>query len=47
MISISIPMPEGLSPLAPALFDEHLSYIIHSYTLQGIPVLVHCRGGVG
>ncbi|KAF8504125.1 hypothetical protein JB92DRAFT_2969022 [Gautieria morchelliformis] len=44
---LRVPIPEGLSPPSPSLFDQHLSYIIHFYTLQGIPVLVHCRGGVG
>ncbi|KAF8580005.1 hypothetical protein K439DRAFT_1654413 [Ramaria rubella] len=44
---LRIPMPEGLTPTSPATLDQHLSYIINSYTLQGVPVLVHCRGGVG
>lgn len=47
VIAPSIPIPEGLTPITPTLFDQHLSYIINAYTLQGIPVLVHCRGGVG
>lgn len=43
----SIPTPEGLAPLAPACLDAHLTKVINDYTLHGIPVLVHCRGGVG
>ncbi|KAH0589325.1 hypothetical protein H2248_005087 [Termitomyces sp. 'cryptogamus'] len=42
-----IPIPEGLAPLSPASLDENLTKIITTYTLHGIPVLVHCRGGVG
>lgn len=43
----SLPIPEGLAPLAPAYLDVHLTNLINQYTLRGIPVLVHCRGGVG
>lgn len=42
-----IPIPEGLPPSTPALIDAHLLRLITQYTLNGIPVLVHCRGGVG
>lgn len=45
--SCSIPIPEGLAPLSPSLFDAHLTRLIETYTLNGIHVLVHCRGGVG
>ncbi|PSS30946.1 hypothetical protein PHLCEN_2v2515 [Hermanssonia centrifuga] len=42
-----LPTPEGLAPASVTTFDEHLTRLIDAYTLQGIPVLVHCRGGVG
>ncbi|KAG6891736.1 hypothetical protein C0992_006156 [Termitomyces sp. T32_za158] len=42
-----IPIPEGLAPLSPASLDANLTKIITTYTLRGVPVLVHCRGGVG
>jgi len=42
-----IPTPEGLAPLTPASLDTQLTKVINTYTLSGIPVLVHCRGGVG
>lgn len=44
---LRIPTPEGFAPLTPRLLDAHLAKLIHSYTLRGIPILVHCRGGVG
>ncbi|EPQ57374.1 phosphotyrosine protein phosphatases II [Gloeophyllum trabeum ATCC 11539] len=44
---LRIPMPEGLAPLTPQLLDERLSQVIESYTLRGVPILAHCRGGVG
>ncbi|KAG5653624.1 hypothetical protein H0H81_011850 [Sphagnurus paluster] len=44
---LRIPTPEGLAPLSPAALDAELTMIINTYTLRGIPVLVHCRGGVG
>ena len=40
-------MLEGLAPAAVDILDEHLTRLIQTYTLRGIPVLVHCRGGVG
>jgi hypothetical protein len=43
----SIPLPEGLAPLSPKSLDADLDRIIERYTLLGISVLVHCRGGVG
>lgn len=43
----SLPTPEGLAPLAPRFVDEHLSKVISQYTIRGVPILVHCRGGVG
>ncbi|KAG6878536.1 hypothetical protein C0993_004434 [Termitomyces sp. T159_Od127] len=42
-----IPIPEGLAPLSPASLDADLTKVIITYTLRGVPVLVHCRGGVG
>ena len=44
---LRIPTPEGFAPLTPGLLDAHLSKVIKTYTLHGVPVLVHCRGGVG
>ncbi|KAJ7668402.1 protein-tyrosine phosphatase-like protein [Mycena polygramma] len=44
---LRIPTPEGLAPPSPASLDAHLSRIIDAYTLRGVPILVHCRGGVG
>ncbi|KAK2467790.1 hypothetical protein APHAL10511_000085 [Amanita phalloides] len=42
-----LPTPEGLAPPDPASLDDVLLTIIKNYTLRGVPVLVHCRGGVG
>ncbi|KAJ7039260.1 protein-tyrosine phosphatase-like protein [Mycena alexandri] len=44
---LRIPTPEGLAPPSPAALDAHLTQIINAYTLHGVPILVHCRGGVG
>ncbi|KAJ7124902.1 protein-tyrosine phosphatase-like protein [Mycena epipterygia] len=44
---LRIPTPEGLAPPSPASLDAHLTHIINAYTLRGVPILVHCRGGVG
>ncbi|KAL4074287.1 phosphatases II, partial [Scleroderma citrinum] len=44
---LRIPLPEGLCPLSPQSLDADLTRIIQRYTMNGIPVLVHCRGGVG
>lgn len=44
---LRIPLPEGLCPLSPQSLDKDLARIIERYTINGIPVLVHCRGGVG
>lgn len=43
----SIPTPEGLAPSSVHTLDSHLTKLIHTYTLAGTPILVHCRGGVG
>jgi protein-tyrosine phosphatase len=42
-----LPTPEGLAPLTPASLDTHLTELIKTFTLHGVPVLIHCRGGVG
>jgi len=42
-----IPIPEGLAPASLELFDAHLTRLLSVYTLTGVPVLAHCRGGVG
>lgn len=44
---LRLPTPEGLAPLDPTVIDSHLERIIETYTLNGVNVLVHCRGGVG
>jgi len=44
---LRIPLPEGLAPLDVASFDAHMTRLINSYTLEGINILCHCRGGVG
>jgi protein-tyrosine phosphatase len=43
----SIPVPEGLAPADVKMLDEHLTRLIETYTLRGVAILVHCRGGVG
>lgn len=42
-----LPMPDGFTPVSIALFDAQVSLIATRYTLRGVDVLVHCRGGVG
>jgi protein-tyrosine phosphatase len=44
---LRIPTPEGLAPLDPKVINEHMDFLIANYTLKGVNVLVHCRGGVG
>ncbi|EGN99639.1 hypothetical protein SERLA73DRAFT_52088, partial [Serpula lacrymans var. lacrymans S7.3] len=44
---LRIPLPEGLAPLSAESLDAHLTRLIETYTLHGMPILVHCRGGVG
>ncbi|KZT04610.1 phosphatases II [Laetiporus sulphureus 93-53] len=44
---LRIPTPEGLAPAPLDKFDEQLGMLIENYTLRGLPMLVHCRGGVG
>jgi protein-tyrosine phosphatase len=33
--------------MSPSSLDSHLVHVIKTYTMQGIPILTHCRGGVG
>jgi protein-tyrosine phosphatase len=40
-------MPEGLTPVSLARFDGAIEHIVRDFTLQGVSVLAHCRGGVG
>ncbi|WWC64387.1 uncharacterized protein I303_106997 [Kwoniella dejecticola CBS 10117] len=44
---IRLPMPDGFTPVNIALFDSQVTLIATKYSLQGVNVLVHCRGGVG
>ncbi|KAL0580350.1 hypothetical protein V5O48_001687 [Marasmius crinis-equi] len=45
---LRLPTPEGLPPtLSPMALDTEITTLIDRYTVRGIPVLVHCRGGVG
>ncbi|KAF8197955.1 protein-tyrosine phosphatase-like protein [Pholiota molesta] len=44
---LRLPIPEGLAPTSAACLDTYLMDLINRYTLCGVPVLVHCRGGVG
>ncbi|WWC91524.1 uncharacterized protein L201_006470 [Kwoniella dendrophila CBS 6074] len=44
---IRLPMPDGFTPVNTALFDSQVTLIATKYSLQGVNVLVHCRGGVG
>ncbi|WOO80260.1 uncharacterized protein LOC62_03G003770 [Vanrija pseudolonga] len=44
---IRLPMPDGFTPVSLQLFDAQVSLIATKYTLKGINVLVHCRGGIG
>jgi hypothetical protein len=42
-----IPIPEGFAPLDVATLNSHLDVVIQRYTMRGVSLLVHCRGGVG
>jgi len=44
---LRLPIPEGLPPISPSCLDAHLVDVINRYSLRGVPILVHCRGGVG
>ncbi|KAK6909622.1 hypothetical protein I203_103643 [Kwoniella mangroviensis CBS 8507] len=44
---IRLPMPDGFTPVNIGLFDSQITLIATKYSLQGVNVLVHCRGGVG
>ncbi|EIW71839.1 hypothetical protein TREMEDRAFT_60759 [Tremella mesenterica DSM 1558] len=43
----SLPMPDGFTPVSLELFDTQVGLIVKNYSLEGINVLAHCRGGVG
>jgi protein-tyrosine phosphatase len=47
MLTVRLPMPDGFTPVSISLFDAQINLIATRYTLRGINVLVHCRGGVG
>lgn len=42
-----LPTPEGFAPLDAAVLNAHMDHLINQYTLRGVSILVHCRGGVG
>ncbi|KIM30442.1 hypothetical protein M408DRAFT_7537 [Serendipita vermifera MAFF 305830] len=44
---LRLPTPEGFAPLDPAVLNSHIEQLITQYTLHGVSILVHCRGGVG
>ncbi|TXT07418.1 hypothetical protein VHUM_03138 [Vanrija humicola] len=44
---IRLPMPDGFTPVSLQLFDAQVTLIATKYSLKGINVLVHCRGGIG
>lgn len=44
---LRLPTPEGLAPLDAGVINQRLENVIEGYTLKGVNVLVHCRGGVG
>lgn len=33
--------------MSPSSLDSHLVHVIKTYTMRGVPILTHCRGGVG
>lgn len=44
---IRLPMAEGFAPTSVETADAAITSLVSDYTLQGVHVLVHCRGGVG
>ncbi len=44
---IRIPVAEGFAPSCHVTIDRAITSVVMDYTLRGISVLVHCRGGVG
>lgn len=40
-------MPEGLTPASLERFDSQIEHVVREFTLKGVSVLAHCRGGVG
>ena len=44
---VRIPVAEGFAPTCHVTIDRAITSIVMDYSLRGISVLVHCRGGVG
>jgi protein-tyrosine phosphatase len=44
---IRLPMAEGFCPTDVELTDNIITSVVEQYTLRGVNILVHCRGGVG
>jgi protein-tyrosine phosphatase len=44
---VRLPMAEGFCPTDVIATDKAISCVVNDYTLRGVHVLVHCRGGVG
>ncbi|GAA5843189.1 hypothetical protein JCM9279_001888 [Rhodotorula babjevae] len=44
---VRLPMVEGFAPSGADELDGVLSRIVRQYTLRGVSVLAHCRGGIG
>lgn len=44
---LRLPIPEGLPPPSAKELDEVLGRVITGWSIKGVNVLVHCRGGVG
>ncbi|CEH14219.1 phosphatases ii [Ceraceosorus bombacis] len=44
---VRLPMAEGFAPTCAKTIDAAMTSIVSDYTLKGVHVLVHCRGGVG
>jgi protein-tyrosine phosphatase len=44
---IRLPMAEGFCPTDVSMADNIITNVVEQYTLRGVNVLVHCRGGVG
>ena len=42
-----LPIAEGFAPVDVSKFDIFMSMLILNYTLRGLSILVHCRGGIG
>ncbi|UZJ54299.1 hypothetical protein CBS101457_003619 [Exobasidium rhododendri] len=44
---IRIPMAEGFCPTDVSMTDNIMTSMVEQFTLKGVNILVHCRGGVG